>query len=95
MLGLRLQHRWRVIESNLSLRYVSGYENSRFATDNSSHGVGGYSRIDANINYDFSIRKLAARATLYGRNLSDQHYVTRLGWQDTGITVGGQLSVRF
>jgi iron complex outermembrane receptor protein len=95
MLGLRLQHRWRAVESNLSLRYVSGYENSRFATDNSSHGVGGYSRIDANINYDFSIRKLAARATLYGRNLSDQHYVTRLGWQDIGITVGGQLSVRF
>ncbi len=92
---LRLGYRWNPFSVNLMGRYVSDYDSNQFAVDNAYHEIGDFSRIDANFNYDFVVGKTQWRATLFGQNLTDERYETRLGWQDVGLTFGVEFGVKF
>lgn len=92
---LMLGYRSGFLESGVTVKYVSPYDDNFFATDGKYHEIGDFTRIDANISYLFRITGLDARATIYGRNLLDDNYQTRLGWEDTGRTYGGIVSITY
>ena len=93
--SLRLGYKVGPFTSNLMLRYVSEYDSNQFAADNQYHQIGDFSRIDANLSYDFTTSAGQWRATLFAQNLTDDEYQTRLGWEDVGLTYGVELSVKF
>jgi iron complex outermembrane receptor protein len=93
--SLRLGYRMMPFQCNVMMRYVSEYDSKQFTTDNLYHQIGDFSRIDANISYDFTVAGNQWRATIFGQNLTDEEYETRLGWEDVGMTYGLELSVTF
>lgn len=93
--SLRLSHQIGGLESNLILNYVGPYENNFLSVGNIYRPAGEYTRVDLNISYGFKLDKAQLRATVYGRNLLDDRYVTIAGWQDQGITCGAKLEVAF
>lgn len=95
MVNLRLSHKIKGVESNLILNYVGSYENNFLSTGSVYRPAGDYTRLDLNLSYGFTLRGAQARATLFGRNLLDDHYVTIAGWRDQGMTWGGKLEVAF
>lgn len=95
MVNLRLSHQTGGVESNLILNYVGPYENNFLSVGNMYRPAGDYTRIDLNVSYAFRVNNTQARATVYGRNLLDEHFVTIAGWQDQGLTYGGKLEVSF
>ncbi len=95
MVNLRLSHSIRGVESNLTLNYVGPYENNFLTTGGIYRPAGDYTRLDLNVSYAFALSGARARATLFGRNLLDDHYVTIAGWRDQGMTWGGKMEVAF
>lgn len=95
LVNLRLSHRYGGLESNLILNYVGPYENNFLSVNNIYRPAGEYTRLDLNVSYAFTLAKARARATVYGRNLLDDRYVTIAGWQDQGLAYGGRLEVSF
>ncbi len=81
--------------ANLLLKYVGAYDSNFFSTDSQYHEIGDYARVDANVSYDFNLWDLASTLTVYGQNLLDDRYETRLGWKDTGLIAGLELAVKF
>ncbi|MCB2192718.1 MAG: TonB-dependent receptor [Deltaproteobacteria bacterium] len=93
--SLRLGYRYNPFSVNLMARYVSEYNSNQFAVNNSYYEIGDFSRIDANVNYDFVVGKTQWRATIFGQNLTDEEYETRLGWKDVGLLFGVELGLKF
>ncbi len=91
--SVRLGYRRAPFQCNLMLRHVSPYDSNEFSADNGYHEIGDFSRLDANASYDFTVGRTGVRATLFGQNLTDEEYQTRLGWKDVGMTYGLELSV--
>ncbi|MBU4261663.1 MAG: TonB-dependent receptor plug domain-containing protein [Proteobacteria bacterium] len=91
-----LTHQWGAYRANLSVKQVDEW------TDSSSpigvahtEGLGGYTRVDANIRREFEINQTVLTATLFGNNLGDDNYSTRYVtgyYQDRGRTLGLELS---
>lgn len=96
LFNIRLQHRYGNFETNFMVKYMGDYEGTAsFGTTPVICSLGDYTRVDANINYDFKFGGTAARVTLYGQNLTNEHFETKVGWEDTGLTYGAQLSLKF
>lgn len=93
--SLRLGYSLMPFQVNLLLRHVSDYRSNQFAVDNLYYDIGGFSRVDANISYLFKLGGAQMRATLFGQNLTDERYETRLGWEDVGLTFGVELGAKF
>jgi iron complex outermembrane receptor protein len=93
--SLRLGYRLMPLQFNVMLRHVSEYDSNQFAVGNQYYEIGDFSRVDANISYDFKVADAQMRATLFGQNLTDEEYQTRLGWKDVGMTYGVELGVTF
>jgi len=92
--SLMLTQPWRAYRFNLSVKKVDSWGAS------ADTEVGGYTKVDANIQRDFFIKDKLLTVTLYGRNLGDKHYVTMYrsglgGWPDRGLTVGAGFSLTF
>ena len=75
-----------------AVKQVASYKGS--ATDAVAY-LGGYTRYDLGIGYDFRVSGTPVRTTLYGRNLSDQKYETNNGVQDAGRVLGVELLASF
>lgn len=93
--NFRLSHHLGNYDSNFTLSHVSSYENNFLSAGNIYRAAGDYTRLDLNVSYLFQFNRSQARATLFGRNLLDDHYVTIAGWRDQGLTWGGKLEVSF
>ena len=97
--SLALSHRWDAYRANFSIKRVDEWVNTRSAMGTaSSGGLGGYTRIDANIKRDFKFKRLLMTLTLYGRNLGDENYSTRYVtgfYPDRGRTIGTQVAFAF
>ncbi len=78
-------------QTNLSLRYLAPYQNSRFAADGKAHEIGDFTRLDANVSYNYRIKKLEGRVTAYARNLLNDYYQTILTFEDVGFSCGLRL----
>ena len=77
----------------VSFSGVDQFASNWKAVDQDSHPIGGYSRVDANIGYRFTIGSSNTRIGLYGRNILDQRYETQLGYRDIGATYGCEVRV--
>ncbi|KMY65875.1 hypothetical protein AAU61_19780 [Desulfocarbo indianensis] len=93
--SLRLGYTLMPFQANLLLRHVSEYQSNQFSVGNLYYEIGDYSRVDANLSYNFKLADTQMRATLFGQNLTDKRYETRLGWEDVGLTYGLELSAKF
>lgn len=80
---------------NFSVKRVDSYLGSN-AGSLPVATIGGFTRVDANVIRDFRWAKADWSATLYGRNLTNRHYVTQEGptglYPDRGRTLGVQLT---
>nr|WP_320131484.1 TonB-dependent receptor [uncultured Holophaga sp.] len=82
--------------ANLSAHYVGPMYQSYVLTGVTPYPLGDYTRIDANLNYAFLLREHEAKVTLYGRNLTDKHYATKMDSStaaatDPGVSCGVEL----
>ena len=93
--SLRLGCHLTPLQFNVMLRHVSKYDSNQFSVGNQYYAIGDFSRVDANISYDFTIATAQMRATLFGQNLTDEEYQTWLGWKDVGMTYGVELGVTY
>ncbi|MBM9615532.1 TonB-dependent receptor plug domain-containing protein [Desulfobulbus rhabdoformis] len=99
MFGLTLSHTWQPYRFNLSIKQVDQWtQTSSPKGTYNVDGIGDYTRIDANIQRDFLLGDTLLTATLFGRNLGDEHYSTRYVtgyYPDRGRTVGLELAWAF
>lgn len=95
----RLSHAWRAYRANLSVKRVDEWSDSSSPMGTAqTEGLGGYTRVDANIKRDFKWRDMLLTLSLYGRNLGDKHYASRYVtgyYYDRGRTIGTELTVRY
>ncbi len=75
-----------------AVKYVASYKGS--ATD-LYPWLGGYTRFDVGVGYDFQFGGADVRTTIFGRNLTNVHYETTNGVQNVGRTIGAELLARF
>lgn len=97
--GLTLTHHWNVYRFNLSVKQVDEWTNTSSAMGTSSSGgLGGYTRVDANISRDFDLHNMLMNVAVFGRNLGDDNYSTRYVtgyYPDRGRTLGMEVSFFF
>ena len=97
--GATLKHCWHDYRVSLSARKVDEWTNTRSAMGTAqTGGLGGYSRVDANIARDFKFKKILMTVAIFGRNLGDDNYSTRFVtgfYPDRGRTLGTELSFSF
>jgi len=89
-----LSHAWADYRFNFSLKQVGAWNTSTSPAGVIPADLGDYTRLDANIARDFGFDTCKLTATLYGRNLTDEHYVSRYVtgyYPDRGCTVGVEL----
>ncbi len=97
--ALTLGHRWRAYRANLAIKQVDAWVDSSSPIGTvRTDGLGGYTRIDANIKREFELNKLLLTITLYGHNLLDENYSTRYVtgfYPDRGRTYGMEVCLAF
>jgi len=97
--SITLKQRWDAYTANLSIKKVDKWTDTSSAAGLAqSGGLGGYTRVDANIQRDFTIKAYLLNVSLYGRNLTDQHYSTRYVtgfYPDRGCTIGTEVSLKY
>nr|WP_319495581.1 TonB-dependent receptor [uncultured Desulfobacter sp.] len=97
--GLTLTHHWNAYRFNLSVKQVDEWTSTRSArSDVTTGGLGGYTRVDANISRDFILRNMLMNVAIFGRNLGDENYSTRYVtgyYPDRGRTLGMEVSFSF
>ncbi len=98
----RLSYKHKQAFANLSAVYVSGKEKSARSSSaiwgDAYYDLDDYTRVDANVGYNWKIFGRDTRFTLYGRNLGDKHYATRYvtgAYYDPGRQIGVELAVSF
>jgi len=94
-----LSHAYEAYRFNLSAKRADGYDSSTSPMGTMTGlDLGDYTRIDANIARDFVFGGTTATATIYGRNLTDDHYATRYVtgyYYDRGRTLGAEIALAF
>lgn len=94
-----LKYKWNACTMNLSLKKVDKWTDTSSAMGLAqSGGLGDYTRLDANIQRDFTIRALQLNVSLYGRNLTDEHYSTRYVtgfYPDRGCVLGTEVTLKY
>jgi outer membrane receptor protein involved in Fe transport len=74
------------------VKYVTAYKGS--STDAGLY-LGGYTRLDLGLGYDWKFGSTPIRSSVYGRNLTDKKYETSNGVQDVGRMLGIEFLVGF
>jgi len=97
---LTLSHAWSAYTANFSVKRIDSYLGSNLANSGTpAVQIGGYTRVDANLIRDFRWLGVDWSALLYGRNLTNQHYVTQQGptglYPDRGRTIGVELRAEY
>lgn len=82
---LSLAHGFGAFTLTAALKHVSPYAIT----------VGGYTRYDLGLGYDWKVGATPIRTTLYGRNLTDKKYETNTGIQDGGRVLGLEMIASF
>jgi outer membrane cobalamin receptor len=82
-------------DMNLLAKYVSAFENERFAVPaDGPQPLGDYLTVDMTWGYTLK-GNVPVRFYLKGRNLSDRHYSTVIGYPDFGRMLFGGVQVKF
>lgn len=94
---VRLSHIQGPYRFNASYKQVGPWNQSTSPMGTVFATLGGYSRVDANVQRDFLVGGHKMTVELYGRNLGNDHYATRYTtgyYYDRGRTLGLQLTAR-
>lgn len=97
---LILTEKWRAYTANLSVKAVDKWTQSQSAMGLAEveDGLGDYTRVDVNVQRDFTINNLLLNVTLYGRNITDEKYATRYTtgyYYDRGCTLGTEVTLTY
>ncbi|HRK40144.1 MAG TPA: TonB-dependent receptor [Burkholderiaceae bacterium] len=92
ILDVSVSHGWGAYTLTGAIKHVASYKGS---TTDTTAWLGGYTRLDLGLGYDFKLGKNAARLSVYGRNLTDKRYETSNGVQDVGRTLGVEFTTAF
>lgn len=95
LLSLKLGYTYNKIYSNISAKYVSSFESNFFTTDNKYHNVGDFTVIDMGIDYHHKLYNYDAIVSLYGKNITDERYMTKIGWENIGAIFGISYEIKF
>lgn len=94
-----LSHTWDSYRVNISAKRIDEWSQSASAMGLATNvNLGGYTRIDANIEKDFIFNNYFVTGKIYGRNLGNEKYSTRYTtgyYYDRGRTIGAELSFAF
>ncbi len=94
----RLSYRYKKFFANVSAHYAGPKNRSSSPAGVFYYELGDYTRVDANVGYNFKVFGRNGKITLYGRNLGDVHYATRYvtgAYKDVGIQYGAELAYSF
>ena len=82
------------LDASILLKYVSEYENNRFAGDGQYHPLGDFINIDLTAGYRFGVDK---NTRLYAaiKNVTNDKYSTVVGYPDYGIRCYGGIQHTF
>ncbi len=93
--SLNLGYTYENITSNLNAKYVDRYESNFFTTDGQYHDVGDFITIDLGIDYKHKLFGLDAVSSVYGKNITDEPYMTKIGWENVGSIFGISCNIKF
>ncbi|RXJ69713.1 hypothetical protein CRV08_03135 [Halarcobacter ebronensis] len=93
--SVKLGYTYKNINTNMTTKYVDGYESNFFTTDNKYHKVGDFVVIDMGVDYKHKLNGYDAVASIYGKNITDKRYMTKIGWEDVGAIFGISYSIKF
>jgi iron complex outermembrane receptor protein len=95
----RITYKWKGFDTNLMVRYVGSTNTSSSPAGTQLYSLGDYTRVDANIGYNFKVFERAAKFMVYGQNLGDVHYATRIVsnalYKDPGRVIGARMTISF
>jgi outer membrane cobalamin receptor len=75
---------WRGFDCNLFGKFVSGYENKRFAADRQYHDLGDF--VDLNLTFGYTVgQEQRTRVYVALENLLDDEYSSVVGYPDDGF----------
>ena len=94
-LSLSLGYTHNAVSTNLRAKYVGEYESNFFTTDGKYHKVGDFTLLDASIDYSHKLYGYDAVSSLYGKNITDEPYMTKIGWENQGAVLGVSCSLKF
>ena len=83
------------ISANIIAKYVSKFQSNFFTTDKEYHDVGDFVTLDASLDYNHKIKDYDAIASIYGKNITDQEYMTKIGWENVGSVFGISYAIKF
>lgn len=89
---LSFAHGWNAFTLTGAVKHVTRYRGS--STD-ATAWLGGYTRLDLGLGYEFALSGARSRLTVYGRNLGDERYESSNGVQDAGRVFGVELTLAF
>lgn len=93
--SLQLGYTLGNINANIVAKYVSEYQSNFFTTDGEYHDVGDFVTLDIGLDYHHELRGHEAVASIYGKNITDQNYMTKIGWENVGSLFGISYAVKF
>lgn len=80
---------------NASGKYISTYESNFFTKDKLYHDVGDFISINLSVDYNHKLLGNDAKATIYGRNILNENYMTIFGFEDQGSVFGASYAFKF
>ncbi|WP_044417721.1 TonB-dependent receptor plug domain-containing protein [Halarcobacter anaerophilus] len=95
LVSAKLGYTYENITSNVLVKYVSNYESNFLVKDGSYHEVGDFTTLDASIDYHHKLYSHDATVSVYGKNITDQEYSTKVGWENVGSIFGVSYAINF
>jgi outer membrane cobalamin receptor len=95
LVNLKLTEEFGPWFASASLNYVSEYLSNFNSSDNGHHKVGNFTAVDLSFGRTLRIGDNDARLTLFGRNVTDEHYETVYGYPAAGAVYGAELAVKY
>lgn len=96
IVGAGIEYAWSGVDCSLFSKYVSEYENDRFAADKLPHPLGDYSTLNSTLGYTFTLRsRHKLRVYTSAENILDNKYSTVVGYPDYGRRIHGGVGYRF
>lgn len=93
-----LSYHYKGAFANVAVVYQGPHNLSTSPAGVVYYELGDFTRVDANVGYNFKLFNRDTRITIYGRNLGDSHYATRYvsgAYLDPGFSYGAELAFSF
>lgn len=93
--SLQLAYSFYNFKTFLTSKYVSKYESNFYTKDYKYYKVGDFVIFDLSVDYYHKVSNYDAIFTIFGKNITDENYMTKIGWEDVGAIIGASYSIKF